>query len=81
VAEGAGVTAGGDVVVRPVGLGVAVGRDVAVGRGVAVGDADFAGVVREVGLGLVVGNGVAGEVAGCDVVGVSPAGAGGLTLI
>jgi hypothetical protein len=75
VAEGAGVTAGGVVVVRPVGLGVAVGR------GVAVGDADFAGVVREVGLGLVVGNGVAGEVAGCDVVGVSPAGAGGLTLI
>jgi len=75
VAEGVGVTAGGVVVVGPVGLGVAVGR------GVAVGDADFAGVVREVGLGLVVGNGVAGEVTGCDVVGVSPAGAGGLTLI
>jgi len=81
VAEGAGVTAGGVVVVGPAGRGVAAGLGVAAGRGVAAGDADFAGVVREVGLGLVVGNGVAGEVAGGDVVGVPPAGAGGLTLI
>ena len=91
MAEGVGVACEeGDAVGTPVGCGVRVGWGVRVGRGVRVecgvpvGDTERVGVADEVGDGLVVagdrvGTGP-GEVEGCSVAGVLPAGASGTGL-